>query len=97
MADEQSLLDDVVDECKQEHSALFAQWGALDTKAQGAIATAGIFVAAILAFINAIVTGDSVADRIFLTIAALLLAACILAALRVLFVRRIGTQPSKAR
>jgi hypothetical protein len=31
---------------------------------------------------------------VFLTIAALLLAACILSALRVLFVRRVGTQPS---
>ena len=33
MADEQSLLDDVVDECKQEHRALITQLGALDTKA----------------------------------------------------------------
>jgi hypothetical protein len=93
MADEQSLLGDVVDECKQEHSALIIQLGALDTKAQGAIATAGIFVAAILAFINGI-AGESTGDRVFLTIAALLLAACILSALRVLFVRRVGTQPS---
>ena len=97
MADEQSLLNDVVAECKQEHSALFTQWGALDTKAQGTIATAGIFVAGIVGFINAIAAkAESRADRWFLTLVATLLAACIFSALRVLFVRSVGTQPSGA-
>jgi hypothetical protein len=96
MGDEQSLLDKVVEECRQEHSTLFTHWNALDTKAQGTIETAGIFVAGILAFISAIARTDSRADRLLLSLAAVLLAACILSALRVLFVRKGGSPPAAA-
>lgn len=96
MGDEQSLLDQVVEECKQEHGNLFTHWSALDQNAQGTIGTAGIFVAGILAFITALAKTDSRADRWLLTLAAALLAACIFSALGVLFVRRRGAPPSAA-
>src|SRR5262249_60804651 len=96
MADEQELLDKVVEECKQEHGSLFVHWSALDTKAQGTIGTAGIFIAGVLAFITAIAKSDSRADRWLLTIAAALLAPCLFSALRGLYVRQGGRPPSAA-
>jgi hypothetical protein len=46
------LLQLAVDSCRQEHQDLSSQWTAVDAKAQSTITVAGVFLAAILAFIR---------------------------------------------
>lgn len=94
---EARLLQQAVDACKQEHEELSEQWNALDTKAQGTMATAGIFVAGMLAFINTLSQTATAAQKWFLTGAAVLLALCIVVALRVLAVREVTSAPVGAQ
>ncbi len=49
---ESKLLESVVDACKEEHSELWTNWRHLDSKAQGTITVAGVFLAAAFAFVR---------------------------------------------
>jgi hypothetical protein len=87
------LLQQAVDACKHEHQELSEQWDALDAKAQGTMTVAGIFVAGILAFINALSSAAAIWEKRLLTTAAILLGACVVAALRAIAVREVTAAP----
>jgi multisubunit Na+/H+ antiporter MnhG subunit len=78
---------------KEHYKDLMERWRAIETKAQGTIATTGILIAANLAFIRELESNASTLERVLL---ALLLAASILAlglAVAALRVRTVSEAP----
>jgi hypothetical protein len=90
---EAKLLEQALGASKQEHEELSDQFNALDSKAQGAMTTAGIFIAGMLGFINTLTDTATMAQRVLLTAAAVLLAFCVTAALMVVAVREVTAPP----
>jgi len=80
------MLRDVLTEYKAEHARLVDRWKMLETKAQGAVAIAGIFLGGVFTFIRDLETGAPAAEPWLLIVIALLLTltvVCSVMALRV--------------
>jgi hypothetical protein len=90
---EAKLLEQALGAAKQEHEELSDQFNALDSKAQGAMTIAGIFVAGMLGFINSLTDTAPFGQRVLLTAATALLALCVTAALLVVAVREVTAPP----
>jgi hypothetical protein len=79
---------------KIEYDDQMANWRALDAKAQGAVAIAGIFIGGLLALANGSSTGPSSTPLMPLAFALASLLMAVLAAVRVLWVREVVDPPS---
>jgi hypothetical protein len=89
----ESVRETVLDAYKAEYKELADTWRAIELKAQGAVVTAGIFIAAVLAFIGRLSNASRTGERILLTLVTISLMASVLFAIRALGVRRIKAPP----
>lgn len=84
-----ALLDRGLEACYRRYADLSTQWAGLDTKAQGTATVAGIFLAGVFSFVNSLPQSSSVAERLLMTVAILLLGMSILLALLTLRLRHV--------
>ena len=87
------LLSQVVAAYEYEYRDSADNWKVLDTKAQGSVAVAGIFIAGSLALAQRFTGGTAVASRIVLGVGALLLLIAVGCALVVLKIRSVDAPP----
>ena len=97
-----SILDDVMeaksalrktilDAYQNEYKDLSDTWRSLDTKAQGGITVAGIFLAAVFAYIEKVTLTSF--DRVFLVFAIALLVFTVFLAVKSLMIREVPSPP----
>jgi len=86
--------EDVLGAYKVEYDDQMANWRALDSKAQGAVAVAGLFTGGLLSLVKDLQASEPSSWRLALAVALGLLLVAVLASLRVLWVREVADPPS---
>ena len=89
-----TLLADALQQYRAEYALLADRWKALETKAQGTAAIAGVFVGGIFAITRDLDASTPVAEVWLLGVVILLLTAAILLAVRALYVRNLADPPA---
>ena len=87
------LASDALTSYREEYRELSETWRHLETKAQGTVAIAGIFLAGVFAFVRTLSDNASFCDKALLLIAVLLLVLSVLFAILVLRVREVTSPP----
>ncbi len=94
----EQLLASALEAYRQEYKELSESWRSLETKAQGGMAVAGVFIAGVLAFVREIAGAKAtVAETWLLVLSTIALVATVCAALLVLAVRRAPLPPLGAK
>lgn len=87
------ILDDSLDAFKEEYRELSETWRHIETKAQGTVSIAGIFIAAAFAFVHYLSETAPSCERLLLGLALALLGLCVLLSIAALAVREVKAAP----
>ena len=89
----QRVLEQAVESYREEYRELAQDWHALDTKAQGSIAVAGIFLAGTFAFIRNLTATDATGFLVLLVVTVIALLAAVLFGILALRIREVLVPP----
>jgi hypothetical protein len=87
------LASDALASYREEYRELSETWRHLESKAQGTVAIAGIFLAGVFAFVRALSESAGIWDKILLLAAVSLLVLSVLSAILALRVRQVAGPP----